>query len=241
MERNCTKKLALIVIAFLLLGCQFAASQGASGGNNALEKVLNQMDAAAAHFKTAQASFFWDQYTKVVDEHDTQKGTIYFSRSKNGMQMAADVREHNDKAEKKYVLYTDNSVQVYQPGIDQITKYNVGKNKSAVESFLVLGFGGRGHDLLQSFDVKYLGSEKIDNVDAAKLELTPKSASVRNNFNRIILWIDPARGISVQQQFYSPAGDYRLTKYSNIKLNEKISDETFKIKKTPNTKIVTSQ
>ncbi len=239
MERHCTNKLS-VVIAFLLICCQFAAAQGAPNGN-ALEKVLNEMDAAAAHFRTAQASFFWDQYTKVVDEHDTQTGAIYFRRLPKEVQMAADVREHNGQTDKKYILYTDNSMQVYQPNIDQITKYNVGKNKSEVESFLVLGFGGRGHDLDKSFDVKYLGTEKVDGVDAAKLELTPKSVSVRNNFNRIILWIDQARGVSVQQQFYSPAGDYRLTKYSNIKLNERIPDDAFKIKKTANTKIVTPQ
>lgn len=240
MERHCTKHFLSFAIVLLLLCCQFAAAaQGAANGTNALEKVLNDMDAAAAHFKTAQAAFLWDQYTKVVDEHDTQKGSIYFRRMPKEVQMAADVREHNGQTDKKYILYTDSSVQVFQPGIDQITKYNVGKNKAEVESFLVLGFGGRGHDLPKSFDLKYLGTEKVDNIDTAKLELTPKSVSVRNNFSSIILWIDQARGVSVQQQFFSPAGDYRLAKYLNIKLNEKIPDDAFKIKKTQNTKIVT--
>jgi outer membrane lipoprotein-sorting protein len=240
MERHSTRQLFLIAVAVLLACGQLAAAQGTpSANNNGLERVLNEMDAAAAHFKTAQASFLWDQYTQVVDEHDTQRGTIYFRRSPKEVQMAADVKEHNGKPDRKYIVYTDSSVQVFQPSIDQITKYNVGKNKSEVESFLVLGFGGRGHDLAKSFDLKYLGTEKVDGIDAAKLELTPKTASVRNNFNRIILWIDPARGVSVQQQFFSGVGDYRLAKYFNIKLNEKIPEDTFKIKKTSSTKIVT--
>jgi outer membrane lipoprotein-sorting protein len=240
MERHCTKQLLFFAIALVLLCGQFAAAaQGAPNGNNALEKVLNEMDAAAANFKTAQATFVWDQYTKVVDDLDTQKGAIYFRRQPKEMQMAADVTEHNGRTDKKHILYTDSSIQVFQPSIDQITKYNVGKNRAEVESFLVLGFGGRGHDLSKSFDVKYLKTEKVDNIEAAMLELTPKSASVRNNFNRIILWIDPVRGVSVRQQFFSPAGDYRLAKYSNIRLNEKIPDDAFKIKKTQSTKIVT--
>ncbi len=208
----------------VLVWCGFALAQGA---NPQLEKVLDEMDKAAAGFKTAQANFVWDQYTKVVNDHDNQKGTIYFRRDPKGVQMAADITEPG----KKYVLYTGNTVRVYQPGIDQVNKYDVGKNKSDIESFMVLGFGGRGHDLLKSFDVKYDGTEKIGNVDAQKLELTPKSQSLRNNFSRIVLWIDPETGMSVQQQLFSPNGDYRLAKYSNIKRNEKIADTVFKLPK----------
>jgi len=155
--------------------------------------------------------------------------------------MAANITSHNGQPDKKYVLYTDSTIQVFQPSMDQITKYEVGKNKSEVESFLVLGFGGGGHDLLQSFDVKYLGTEKIGNTDTAKLELTPHSASVRNNFNRIILWINPENGVSLQQQLFSPSGDYRLARYSDIKLHERIPDDVFKIKKNASTKIVTAK
>ena len=40
----------------------------------------------------------------------------------------------------------------------------------------MLGFGGRGHDLEKSFDVNYAGMEQVQGVNAAKLELTPKSS-----------------------------------------------------------------
>ena len=45
----------------------------------------------------------------------------------------------------------------------------------------------------------------------------------------------------MQQQFFEPSGDYRLAKYSNIKLNAKITDDVFKLKTTPNTRVVTPQ
>ena len=234
------KRFSLLNIVALLMCSAFAVAAPAAG-NGALDKVLNRMDAAATNFTTAQAAFDWDQYTKVVDEHDTQKGAIYFRRHSKEVQMAANITSHNGQPDKKYVLYTDSTIQVFQPSMDQITKYEVGKNKSEVESFLVLGFGGGGHDLLQSFDVKYLGTEKIGNTDTAKLELTPHSASVRNNFNRIILWINPENGVSLQQQLFSPSGDYRLARYSDIKLHERIPDDVFKIKKNASTKIVTAK
>ena len=202
-----------------------------------LQRVLDEMDKAAANFRSAEANFVWEQYQKVVDETDTQKGRIYFRRSGNGVEMATDIVE----PEKKYVLYADSKVEIYQPKIDQVTVYNAGKNKAEFESFIVLGFGGSGHDLLKQFEVKYEGMEKVNDVDTAKLDLTPKSQKVRNTFQHILLWIDPARGVSVQQQFFEPSGDYRLAKYSDIQINAKIPDTVFKLKTTGKTKTVSPQ
>ena len=204
----------------------------------ALEKVLGEMDSAAEKFRTTEASVVWDQYQKVVDEHEEQKGKVYFRRSANEIQMVADITE----PDQKYVLFNGTKIQVYQPKIDQVTVYNTGKNRQEFESFLVLGFGGRGHDLLKSFDVKFLGNEAVEGADTAKLDLVPKVASVRNNVDHIVLWIDPARGISVQQQFFfGSSGDFRLARYSEIKVNEKIPDSVFKLKTTGKTKFISPQ
>lgn len=229
------KIIALLLASILLCAAAVAQAPPANSGN--LESVLNAMDRAAAGFKTAQADFVWDQYTKVVNEHDLQKGTIYYRRFGDDVEMAADI---TDPA-KKYVLFKSGKVDVYQPEIEQVTEYNAGKNKAEFESFLVLGFGGRGHDLPKSFGVQYDGSENVQGVQAAKLVLTPKSPKVRNMFQQIILWIDPARGISVQQQFIDPDGNYRLAKYTNVQMNRNIPDSVFKLKTTGKTKVVRPQ
>jgi outer membrane lipoprotein-sorting protein len=199
-----------------------------------LNAVLNSMDQAAAGFHNAQADFAADQYQKVVNDHDIQKGTIYFRRQGDQVEMAADFTA----PDKKYVVFSNGMVSYYQPAIDQVTQYSAGKNKADFESFLVLGFGGRGHDLEKSYDVKFGGMEQVEGVNAGKLELTPKSPKVLSMFNKITLWIDPARGVSVQQRFDEPSGDYRVTKYSNIQLNKKISNDAFKLKTTGKTKVV---
>jgi outer membrane lipoprotein-sorting protein len=226
------KRKIIIGAGFILLTCALAFAQNAQ-----LENVLNLMDKTAANFKTVETNFVWDQYQKVVDEHDTQEGTMYFRRNGQNVEMAADIT----KPDKKYVLFTDGTVQVYQPKIDQITKYNAGKNRADFESFLVLGFGGRGHDLQKSFDVKYGGTETVDGIPTSKLELTPKTQRVKNMFQTITLWIDQARGVSVQQKFVEPSGDYRLASYKNIKMNEKLPADVFKLKTTGKTKVVTPQ
>jgi outer membrane lipoprotein-sorting protein len=221
------------VVAGLLLSVAAWPQSSAAG----LDRVLAEMDTASRNFRSAEASFVWDQYQKVIDETDTQKGKIYFRHQDSETQMAADISE----PDKKYVLYTGGKVQVYQPKIDQVTEYNPGKSRSDLESFLVLGFGGSGHDLLKSYDVKFLGSESANGTDAAKLELIPKSPKLRNNIARILLWIDPARGVSVQQQFFEPSGDYRLARYSEIQVNQKLPDNAFKLKTTGKTKFISPQ
>lgn len=224
-----------IAVGFLMIAMVSAA--WSQGGAADLDRVLTEMDNNARNFHSAEASFVWNQYQKVIDETDTQKGKIYFRRQGNDTQMAADIIE----PDKKYVIYSGGKVQVYQPKIDQVNEYNAGKNKSDLESFLVLGFGGSGHDMQKMYDVKYLGAESINGVSTSKLELVPKSAHLRNNVSKIVLWIDPNRGVSIQQQFFQPDGDYRLAKYSDVQVNQKIGDNAFKLKTTGKTKVVSPQ
>jgi len=200
-----------------------------------LQQVLQQLDRTAANFHTTQASFVWTQYTKIVDDTDVQKGTVFFRRSGNQVEMAADIVTPDPP---KYVLFTDSKIQVYQTKIDQVTEYNAGKDRAAFESFLVLGFGGSGQDMLKSFDVTYNGTEKVDGIDTAKLTLVPKSEKVRSTFDHIWLWIDVDRGVSLRQQLFAPGGDYRLATYSDIRLNEKIPDSVFKLKTSGKTKFL---
>lgn len=231
--------IAVLALACLPLAGQSKAPAGpaAPAGAATLESVLSQMDTAAANFRSAEADFVWDQYQKVIDETETQKGKVYFRRNNKETQMAADI----STPDKKYVTYSDGVVRLYQPKIDQITEHSSGKNRAEIESFLVLGFGGKGHELLTSYKVVYGGPETVDGVQTQKLVLTPTAPKVRNMFEKIILWIDPARDVSIKQQLFEPTGDYRLAHYSNIKVNSKISDDVFKIKTTKNTKTVHPQ
>jgi outer membrane lipoprotein-sorting protein len=227
-----------LVLGTVVIGWLFAAAAGAqiAGESAELERVLDRMDAAGKSFKTTEATLVSDQYQKVIDDIETQRGKVYFRREGGEIQMAAEFTEPDKK-----VVYSGGKVQVYQPKIDQVNEYLPGKNRSDVESFLVLGFGGGGHDLLKSYAVKFLATETVNGVKADKLELIPKSDRLRNNIARIWLWIDPVRGVLVQQQLFEPGGDYRLAKYSDIKVNQKLPEDVFKLKTTKKTKFVSPQ
>jgi outer membrane lipoprotein-sorting protein len=207
-----------------------------------LESVLKKMDATAASFRSTQADFEWDTYEKVIDEvDDVETGTIYYRRNGKDIEMMAEVRKVGSslaslKPEPKQVLFSEGTIRMYLPKPDQVTVYDTGKNRSEVESYLVLGFGGSGQDLEKAFDVSYLGQEPINGAATAKLQLTPKSDKVRNTYKQIVLWIDLEKGISIQQQFFTPQGDYKLAKYSSVQVNgKKIPDSVFKLKTTSKT------
>lgn len=211
-----------------------------------LQTVLKKMDATAANFQTAQAEFEWDLYERVIDEiGDIQTGTIYYRRSGKEIEMMAYVKNAGSdlkklKPEPKFVLFSQGKIRMYQPKPDQVTEVDLSKNHSDLETYVVLGFGGSGQDLVKTFDVKYVGPETISGIATAKLELIPKSEKVRNTYKQIFLWIDLDRGISVQQQAFQPDGNYRLAKYSSIHLNEKkIPDDVFKLKTTGKTQTIT--
>jgi outer membrane lipoprotein-sorting protein len=241
------KRLSLILtiaVASSTLGFT-SAPQTKSTDAGDLDEVLKRMDTAAASFRSTQADFEWDSYEKVIDEIDEiQTGTIYFRRTGKDIEMMAEVKKAGSDLSKlksgpKFVLYANGKISMYQPKPDQVTVYDLGKNRVDLESYVVLGFGGSGQDLVKAFDVTYVGPETVNGVATAKLQLIPKSDKLRNTYNKIFLWIDLDKGISVQQQFFSPQGDYRLTKYRNIELNgKKIPDEVFKLKTTSKTQTI---
>jgi outer membrane lipoprotein-sorting protein len=197
----------LVFAAALVTATSYAAD---------LDKVLAQMDAASARFQNAQADFVWDNYTKIVDDHEMQKGTIYFERVGGQTQMAALVQQPT----KKTVVYKDATLSYYDPSLDQLNVFSAGKNKAQYESFLTLGFGGSGKDLKAAWQVSDLGAETIDNVATEKLDLQSDQAKSANILH-ITIWVDPARAVSLKQVFYYTSGDTRTSVFTNIRYNEK--------------------
>ena len=139
----------LSVVAFIL----FAGTLLAHAQN--LDAVLNAMDKAAADFHTAQTDFVWDNYTKVVEEHELQKGTMYFRRQGPDVQMAADI----NVPDKKYVLFTGGVVSIYLPKAGQVTEYieNVGVRPDIpVDYMTVDNLTNRGKAFVDAFTAAIL-------------------------------------------------------------------------------------
>jgi outer membrane lipoprotein-sorting protein len=223
----------------------------AAGGSYAqvaspqLTYVLKQLDTASAKFQRATADFQWDYYERVVRDTTTQKGYIYFEREKGSTDMGAVLINPNAGPKSKpikVIQYQGGTVQMFDPGVDQITVLHESGNQSEIERFLTLGFGGGGTALANAWNITDLGPETLtDNgqpVKVEKLDLVGKDADSRKNFSHITIWVDPTRAVSLKQVFYTPSGDYRTATYSAIKVNGNVHKDQFAIKKDKNTTIV---
>jgi len=225
------KRIALFCLGLVVsLPGSLSAQSAPPAGNADLQKVIAELDAAAAKFSSAQADFTWDQFTAVVQEHETQTGTIFFERKKGVIRMAADLKQDNGKDAPKTVVYDGAEVNFYEPTIKQLTTVKAGANRGQFESFLTLGFGGSGTDLEKNWKVSLLGIEPMDGVSVAKLDLVPKEQKVLEMFTHVTIWVEPSRGINHKQIFYQPSGDLRTTTYKNIRYNTPVPADVFQIK-----------
>lgn len=215
---------------------QSTASKPAAASGD-LAAVLAKMNQSSKGFKSAQGDFEFQSYQKLTNDTDTQKGRIYFRKTGKGVDAAFDI----GGPAPKQVVYKDGILRIYEKKINQVTERNVSKNKSDVEAFLSLGFGASGNELQRDYFVKMDDWEMVDGVKTAKLDLTPNKEKVRQTYNKIILWIDPDRDVLLKQQFFELSGDYRVAHYTNMKLNEKIPDDVFRLKTNGNTRTIKPQ
>jgi outer membrane lipoprotein-sorting protein len=217
-----------------------AQSPATAAASEELKAVLAKMNQSAANFKSLQADFEWETFDKLIKETDVQRGQAYFRRKGNDLEALFNFNAASGGKESlsKQALYKDGKISLYEPRINRITEREVGKNKSDVDAFMSLGLGGRGDDLAASFAVTWQGWETVEGVKTAKLEVTGKSPSIQKVFSKAVLWIDPERDIAVKQQFFQSSGDYRLTRYHNIKFNDKVPESVFRLKTTGTPEIV---
>lgn len=229
------KKNPTLHIVELFAVCLLTLAQPSLAASEDLQGVLAKLDQSATKFRSAQANFTWTTFNTVVNDFSPkQRGKIYFERSGKETKMAAFL----DPPDAEQVVFSGGKIDIYKPKLATEDVYDAGAHREEFETFLVLGFGSSGTEMSKSFDMKYEGAEKIEGVDTAKLELTPKAENMKNHFPQILLWIDPERGVSLQQKLMEPNGDYRLANYSNVRLGEKIPETKFKVKTVGRTTVI---
>jgi outer membrane lipoprotein-sorting protein len=184
--------------------------------------VLAMMDRSAKSFRSLTADVEDVKYTAVVKDTATETGKIYF---RHDQKMRIDI----SKPEPRTILRTGDSLFLYNPKLNRVEEYDLGKNRAMVDQYMRLGFGTRGEDLKKSYDVKLTGEEDLDGKKTAVLELTPKSDSVKAQITKIQMWIEESSWLPAQQKFLETgSGDYILFHYTNMLEDLKIPDSRFK-------------
>jgi outer membrane lipoprotein-sorting protein len=215
-----------------------------------VDTVLHQLDVASAGFKSTTADLRIDLFERVVQDTSTECGVIYYQRQSSSLEMGLRSAAVNGNScpqnpgsvnASRVIDYRNGTLQMYEPLANHLTVLNAGSNQAQYESLLTLGFGASGHDLAKAWTITSEGSEMVNdgakNVSTAKLKLVAKDPAILKNITYVLIWVDPARGVSLKQQFFTPAGDYRTTYFTNIRYNQRVDTAAFAIKTNKQTQV----
>jgi outer membrane lipoprotein-sorting protein len=218
-------KRALFSFALLILFCAAGPlREGAAQTerNWTIGGVLGMMDKSAQDFHTLTADIEHIKYTAVVKDTATETGHIYVRRDEK-------MRIEISKPDLRTILRTGDSLFLFNPKINRVEEFDLGKNRSMVDQYVLLGFGTKSDNIRKSYLVSVLGEEELDHKKTVVLELTPKSDQIRNQIIKIQMWIDEASWLPVQQKFFEAgSGDYFMFHYMNAMKNLPLGDVKFK-------------
>lgn len=199
-----------------------AAGNSQTGARWTTEGVLGMMDKSAKDFRSLTADIENIKYTAVVNDTSTETGQIFV---RHDQKMRIDIT----KPEPRTILRSGDSLFLYNPKMNRVEEYDLGKNRAMVDQYIRLGFGTKSEDIKKSYLVTVTGEEELDHKKSVVMELTPKSDQVRSQITRIQMWIDEASWLPIRQKFYETgSGDYITFHYTNVMKNLKISESKFK-------------
>ncbi|MGA2196047.1 MAG: outer-membrane lipoprotein carrier protein LolA [Bryobacteraceae bacterium] len=209
---------------FVLIGTLLATGARAPG-QDPLAAVFARIDAAASRFKGLAANIRRVDHEEVIHEEDVETGTIKVKRQRpKELLVRMDIQGTNPKQ----AVVNGSKVQVYYPNNPgEIQVLELGKKKSLVDQYMALGFGGSSNDLRAAYVINLGGPETVAGEATTRLELTPKSSELLDQWKRIDLWISDKGGYAAQQKFYEKARNYILITYTNVELNPTIPDSVF--------------
>jgi len=202
---------ATVLAVFLISGMVFARA-GQSRPAFSVQSALHQLDSQAKTFHSLSADVERTKVTVVVNDRSTEEGTLRVRGDKMLLEMKP--------PDARTILRSGDNLYIYNPGLKRVEEYNLGKNRSLVDQFLLLGFGTSGKELEKEFLVTVLAEPSLEDKKTLELELTPKSQDFRNQISKIQIWFDESNWLPIQQQFFETgSGDYVIIRYSNLVRN----------------------
>jgi outer membrane lipoprotein-sorting protein len=201
-----------------------SASLGMPAGDPPLDAMLARLDESAIHFKGLTADIRKISHTDVVNVDDVDSGTIVVKR----------VKPHDTRIRieltnpQQIVTIGGGKVQVFKPKTNEAQEVELGKNRGAVDQFMLLGFGSNSGELRNAYTLTAGGADSINGEKTSRIILVPKDPEILARVKKCELWISD-KGWTVQQKFYTGGGDYVLSTYSGMKLNPIIADKDLKL------------
>jgi outer membrane lipoprotein-sorting protein len=219
---------------FVCLAVAAPLSIAASGGP--LDQVLARMDRAAKDFKSMTAQVTRVTHTEVLNENDTEMGSITMKKVHAGeVEGLVDFTSPDHKTFE----FDKRTAREYLPKLKTVQVFDLKKHAAQIEQFIMIGFGTSGSELAKDYDMTVLGTEPWEGQQAVHLQLVPKAPDAKQYVQKLELWI-PAQGdpYPLHEKILEPSGDYLLVTYSDLRINPPLAADATKLKLPPGVETV---
>jgi len=162
--------------------------------------------------------------TVVVNDVSEENGRLFY-RKKRRMQT---IKIDYEKPNLRTLLVEEGKIKIIEPRIKRYQEYNTSKAPGE-DKFHLFWFGKSSSKIQKDYYVNHLQDLTIDGKFTSLLELRPKSIKIKAMFTRIQLWIDHQKWIPIKTRLFEASEDHLTIVLSNIKINPRLSAQTFKL------------
>ena len=142
--------------------CLMLAGPAGLAASDNPQPVLARMDKAANDFKSMTAQVTYVTHTDVLNENDTETGTMTMKKVQPGeVQSLVDFTS----PDRKTITFEKRRIQEYLPRVKTLQVFDLAKHGEQVDKFIMIGFGTSGTELAKDYDVSMLGTENSQGQD----------------------------------------------------------------------------
>ncbi len=179
--------------------------------------IIEQINKASAQMHSLECDFVQTKFLNILDDKMVSKGKMYYQQA--------------DKLRWEYIspyTYTFllNQNQVLLKNADRSDVIDVNQNRifREIARMMMNSIVGNCLSDEKSFKttVEVSGNEWM-------ATLIPLKRDMKQMWNRLVLHINPDKKVVYKVEMHEPSGDYTIIDLINIKTNDKISPEVFKI------------
>ena len=183
---------------------------------------MRELDRKAKELHSLSADIERTTVTVVVNDKSTEAGRIF-------MRTDGKMRIELTHPDQRTILRNGDKIWHYLPKTKRVEEYDISKFGALADSLLTIGLGSSGSSLRKHYLVTALGGANVEERKTVQLELVPKDEKLRNQIDRIQLWVDTTSWLAIQQKFFETgSGDYILINYRNIVTNTKMPENDFR-------------
>ena len=210
---NMRKITIILLLMALWFGVEAQPLQKASPEQS--KKMIETVGKATAAVKTIQCDFTQVRQSTMLKEKQTSKGQMFYS----GQNL-------------KWAYTSPNKYALVVKGDGQVYMQQDGKTKKADGQSGQL-FKGIAHIVMNSVTGAALSEsgdftvEMFTQGDKWVAKLTPKQAKLKKMFTSIYLYFNDKHNAVTKVEMKEANGDTTTITFTNLKLNEKISDSVF--------------